>query len=78
MTLNEYALGFTTYTLSDITGLVGERVITYGECAEVLEERLLQKHPWIDADNLYGAVRKLSSDAKDYCRRLVGLGRMLG
>lgn len=65
------------FTLGDIVGLAHERAITYSECAEIMEEKLNQRFPWIKPDEFYPLIKKKSSDHEDYCYRLITTGKKL-
>ena len=76
---------FSQYTLGDIAGLVPEQIITYPECAEIMEEELLRRFPSLTAtaDRLYGSIRHScrcpdgTLDYQRYCAELCSLEREL-
>ena len=73
--LNKYSLGDILNLASNNESM--KKVITYGECAELLELRLSEKHPWIDPEMIYNKARSLSNNTQEYCHRLVDLGARL-
>lgn len=85
----EYTYDFTKHTLADIVGLAegnGDRPLTFGECAEILEAELPKRYPYFSsiAQGMYATTREKCSvdgqgyDVKQYCHKLVELGRFLG
>ena len=65
------------YTLTDFLGLVTDHIITYQDCAEILEEELMSQFPWIKPDEFYPVIKKKSVDAEDYCYRLIKAQKQL-
>ena len=68
---------YTGYTLADFLGFVSDGAVTYKDCAEMLEEELLHRFPWINPDEFYPLFKKKSSDYEDYCYRLITAGKQL-
>lgn len=65
------------FTLGDIVGLAHEHTITYSECAELIEDKLNQRFPWIKPDEFYPVIKKKAFDAEDYCYRLIKAQKQL-
>lgn len=65
------------YTLADFLGFVNGGIVTYQECAKILEEELMRKFPWINPDEFYPLIKTKSSDYEDYCYRLIKTGKQL-
>lgn len=68
---------YENYTLADFLGLVSNHTATYQECAEMLEEELKLRFPWIKPDEFYPLLKKKSFDQEDYCYRLIKAGKQL-
>lgn len=65
------------YTLADFLGLVSDHTVTYQDCAEILEEELMRRFPWIKPDEFYPVMKQKAFDAEDYCYRLIQAGKKL-
>lgn len=65
------------YTLADFLGLVRDGTVTYQDCAEMLEEELVHRFPWIKPDEFYPIMKQKAFDAEDYCYRLIQAGKKL-
>lgn len=65
------------YTLGDIVSLAHERTVTYLECAEILEQELQRRFPWIKPEEFYPLLWKKSSNYENYCYQLIKAGKQL-
>lgn len=68
---------YSGYTLADILGLAYNNTLTYRECTEILEERLIKKFPGFESSTLYSRIKKQAANDLDYCERLVKAGKQL-
>ena len=81
---SEQSKHYNDYTLTDIIGLARENVITYMECAEIMEEQIPLRYPKINGDynQIFEFVKgwcvsDQGHDFQRYCHRLAELERTL-
>ncbi len=61
-------------SLADIVRLASERVITYNECADMLEDALKNKYPWAHLSVELAALRAYCRP-QQYCWELLQIER---
>ena len=66
-----------TENIEEILALALQRIITYNECAQMLEEALVRKFPYSSITQQLPDLRGYCSSPQHYCRELVALDQRL-
>ena len=70
---DELGLDFSDYSLRFVANLAG-KTLSPGECAQTLENQLVQRFPWIPSEDIFAPAREKYHDVQDYCRFLCEVG----
>ena len=70
---------FKYHTLEDVAGMAYDKIISFGEAAEVIEDMLERRYPGvINLNDVIEYFHDESLGPKDYFYRVFGFGKALG
>ncbi len=70
---NELGADFSEYSLRFVADLAG-KTLSPKECAQTLEDQLVQRFPLMPSEEIFGAARKKYTNMREYCHFLCEVG----